>query len=66
MRQLIFAVCVLTIGCLAQAILFKTPSNSWAEALTTWQGLWFVYFAIGYIVAELISRRLPKKLDRKK
>lgn len=64
LRQLLFFCVALPLGVTIQALLFKTDTNTWAQALTEWQGLWVVYFLVGWIIAERIMRRLPPKLYR--
>jgi len=52
MRQVAFIAMYVALGILVQSMLFKTESNTWIEAWTTWPGLWVVYFVVSHVVAE--------------
>lgn len=56
MQQLFFIILYIIVGFTMQALLFKTQSNTYLDALKTWPGLWVIYFLISHIIAEHLFR----------
>jgi len=63
-QQFFFLIVSLLLGCVVQLLLFKSPENTWVEALLTWQGLWVFYYLIGYAITRRLFRHSPPRLDR--
>lgn len=56
---LIFVVAVV-VGVTVQCVLFKSETNTVADALKTWPGLWVVYFLFSLALGERIYKRMAR------